>query len=113
MAQIDFSNAVLTPVRATYMNPYMSFEPTTNVSMRICNSSGSEIGSITTRQRLVDETGKFVEIYIGNIGSGQSAGTEFYIAMGSSPPHSNFWQISNISFTGGDTFILQIKAEFA
>lgn len=112
MAQIDFSNAVLEPVDNTHMNPYMSFEPTTNQSMAICDSTGARIGTITTKQRLIDETGKFVMLYIGSIASGTSASTEMYIGMGTQNPWTKYWKISNISFSGGDTFTLQIKSEF-
>lgn len=112
MAQIDFSNAVLTPIISTHVNPYMSFEPTTNLSMRICNSSASVIGTITTKQRLIDETGDFVMLYIGSIQSAVPASTEMFIAMGNGSPWTNYWRISNISFSGGDTFTLQIKSEF-
>ena len=112
MAQIDFSNAVLEPVGNTHMNPYMSFEPTTNLSIAICDSSGTRIGSVTTKQRLVDESGKFVMLFIGSINSGIASSTEMYIGMGTQNPWTKYWKISNISFSGGDTFTLQIKSEF-
>lgn len=107
MAQIDFTNAILTPFANTPLQPYRFGLGDGQVG--ICDSSGNDIGSITSAISNSTASG-FTATLTGTISTGISQSTEFYIKA---PYWSNTirWKVSNITFQGDDTFILKIDVQ--
>lgn len=105
MAQVDFSNAVLTPLlpqRSPLFLPYVALYASGEA---ITNINGVPITSSFSKSLLKNERNEFVVSYSGTL---NTSGTEFYIAGAMSSSYVD-WRVSNISFASGDTFVLQIK----
>ena len=109
MAELNFSNARIEPATLSgwinsTVNVYVSLEGAT----AIYNASGSQVGNITTRTRLINQQKQLMYLYRGSF---MASGTEFYLRDFdvSAQAHSG-WKISNISFSNGDTFVFQINA---
>ena len=106
MAEVDFSNARITPLNITN-----SINPTTGIDLSLSSgvysSSWANIvtgGSIT---RLINTGNQLVFLYRGTF---TASGTELYVGAG----YTNYnygWKISNISFNSGDTYIFKIRAD--
>ena len=100
MAQVDFTNAVLSLVSTntdvpTHYN-YMGF------NQYLKDSSNNVISTATAR--VLDSAPKsFTYLWSGTF---ETSGTEFYIY---DTLYGNMgWKISNISFSSGDTYVFQI-----
>lgn len=117
MAEVDFSHARIQPVAYpgigqgsfsgyTAINPTGKSNVSLNMTSNLWNGNGGSInnGTITG---LVNEKKQLVFQYQGTF---NASGTEFYIIH-----YGNYemgaWKISNISFSSGDTYIFQIKAD--
>ena len=106
MAQVDFSNAVLS---ISTTNPlayyYTGFSSDTSGNPnRILNQSGQEITSSRSLTKNVTSKNKLIMTMSGTF---SESGTEFYIAY-----YPNyFWKVSNITFASGDTFTFQVTVD--
>lgn len=106
MAQVDFSNAVLsistTSPLAIYFTGFSS--NTSGNSNHILNQSGQAITSSRSLTKNVTSKNKLIMTMSGTF---SASGTEFYIAY--SPDF--FWKVSNITFASGDTFTFQVTVD--
>lgn len=106
MAEINFSNAVLTPWKDSGLRSAIGIAYLDLRVGIIVNSSGTVITSTFNSTALKESAS---EIIIAIRGTMTASGNEFYIAY-SAAGTPKVWRISNISFQSGDTFYLQIKA---
>lgn len=102
MADVDFSNARITPIKDSRNNLEFNYiNLPTSGNIYDANSQG--IGTLSG-QVIINEQKQFVIIYSGSF---TASGTEFYMASYSGA----WWKISNISFNSGDTFMFKIRAD--
>lgn len=111
MAEVDFSHAKIAP--ATSFNGSTTVNPTANsdVSLNpngyyLYNSNGDSISSAMYPTKLINTAKQMVLQYSGTF---TASGTEFYVRTVGS--YMAAWRVYNISFSSGDTFIFQIKAD--
>ena len=105
MAQVNFSNAVLTPPSAFMFNTgSFGIGANNNDAKKLWNSRGSSITSNFTVTIIINEQSRKVAQYQGTF---SVSGTEFYFGDGASDATKK-WKISNISFESGDTYNFQI-----
>ena len=108
MAQIDMSNAVLTPMYSGTNGtsiPLLFGFVSLMADYYILDSSDQRIGTVTYTTST--EEYSFENIYNGTF---TASGTEFWLAyIYNNSITYRFWRISNISFQSGDTFEMNIK----
>ena len=113
MAQVDFSNATITPLLSgassdivTYAYQYLDLYRTSGGAQYadITNSTGTSIASSYTATHIKNTVSEFIIQFSGTF---NESGTEFYIKHPYNQQAS--YQISNISYASGDTFVFQIK----
>ena len=112
MAQVDLSNAILEPIldqnnKPPYYQYYISLWGV-NTQIGVYDSSGTSIANNISRQKLIDVSN---QLLVQISGTFTASGTEFYLGLYSTP--ELHYRISNVSFSSGDTFIFQIKANLA
>lgn len=100
MAQVDFSNAILSLPS--------SFFPLKTVDAALYgsglyNANNQQINSNYTSQIIVNEEKRLVIAYSGTF---NASGTEFY--FGAVAQIGQKWKMSNISFNSGDTYVFQV-----
>ena len=95
MAQIDFSNATLS-IKPNVGLPAGEGYAGLNTVVFL-DANGSRINSSSNVSVLLNNENNFTLLYDGTM---EASGTEFYIGS---------WKVSNISFSSGDTYVLQIK----
>ena len=103
MAQLDLSNAHITPIYppaniASYLflnsGNYLFF-----------NENGTQITEGSSGSILVEQTSYFKIYYSGTF---TASGTEFYIGRVNLQP---IWRVSGVSFSVGDTYAFTIRAD--
>lgn len=108
MAQVDFSNAVLSPLQiGSYVpldNSYIGLWLSNSIV--ICDSNKTQIASASI-SKAIDVAKNFLVIFSGTF---TASGTELYLKYGTGSGDNMWWKITNISFNSGDTFIFQINA---
>lgn len=102
MAEVDFSNAVLSIVTA---NPFESGYMSMMGLNGLTNASGNLVSNDLDNRVTILDKDTLVVTFTGTF---NQSGTEFYINL--SVTSSNHWKISNISFSAGDTYIFKIEA---
>lgn len=110
MAQVDMTNARLTPLKP-YISSY-GYLDFNNSGFYVRNESYEFIASSTSVTVLsVTLTKVLLEISI----TFNKSGTQFFIyttdRSGGSTTRGNSWKVDNISFSSGDTCIFRIEAE--
>ena len=98
MAQVDFSNAVIEPVTSRFWGyaPNMTLASYTP----LYDATSSAITSNETRSISYNSPSTKKYIYSGTF---TASGTEFYISG------KDFWRVSNISFSAGDTYSFEVE----
>lgn len=106
MAQVNFSNAILTPPSTPVFDTGGLGLGITNNNdaKRLWNNAGSYITSSYDVTIIINEQKRRVAQYQGTF---SASGTEFYFGTGGSDATKK-WKISNISFGIGDTYTFQI-----
>ena len=107
MAEVDFSHARIEPWSNNSNNPTTSACVSLAGMTDLFNSSIQSISSTITRTNLVNQQKQLVYQYSGRF---TASGTEFYLVAYDGSFY-NGWKVSNISFSSGDNFIFQIKAD--
>lgn len=108
MAQVDFSNAVLsvdTSV-ASRANPVSQTEININATGSLSDVNNNSITTNFSATRVVNEQYQLAYVYTGQF---TASGTEFYLWKNRTS--SARWKVSNISFNAGDTFSFKIRAD--
>lgn len=101
MAQLDLSNAHITPVYSPANDgTYLILTPT---NWKFSDANGTDISS-GSGSILVQTTSYFKVYYSGTF---TASGTQFYIGKVNSQP---VWRVSGVSFASGDTYAFTIKA---
>lgn len=108
MAQVDFSNAVLTPhtynpVTAPWMGLYSN---SSIYPVKIVDSNGNVLTSSLTARHPVDGAKRGIYTITGTF---NTSGTEFYIIGGGTNYTTVHWKVSGVTFASGDTFTMQIS----
>lgn len=98
MAQVDFSNAIITPNTSNIL--YNSDLTLYNNVLR--DVSGN---SIVRNSSIVSNIAENTVLKLTYSGEFLASGTEFYIGL------NNDWRVSNISFSSGDTYTFSIRAD--
>ena len=107
MAQVDFSNARITPTTNPWghsANPTGTEYANLNVSNGIYDASGNGLVSNFSMNILKNANRQFVFLWSGTF---TASGTEFYIVSSSG---YSAWKVSNITFNAGDTYTFSISA---
>ena len=108
MAQIDFSNAHIEPVKNPAANGVTDVGLTAGYILM--PTTGTSFNSMTpTRTLIKNDPKNLMYQYSGTIPSGNS-GTELYLCPNTGSLSNSWWRIYNISYSAGDTFIFQISA---
>lgn len=108
MAQIDFTNAVIEPAGSTY-KPFSYYKLglglQNNFNTYFTDDNGSIVpNTYITPTILTNTPTKLSLVYTGTISSTATGGSYFYLGL----TGSRIWKISNISYSAGDTFSLQV-----
>lgn len=103
MAEVDFSNARITPIRNTSNNMSFYYINLPRGLRNCFDVSSNTIGTLNG-QVITNRQKQAVLLYQGSF---TASGTEFYMANSG----GGWWKISNISFQSGDTFIFKIRAD--
>lgn len=108
MAEVDFSNAKITPSTLSgWVNPTVNSDISLNPSgYYLFDSNNTQISGAIYLDKLLNTQKQLVIQYQGTF---TASGTEFYVRTVSS--YMAGWRVYNISFNSGDTFIFQIKAD--
>ena len=104
MAQVDFSHAVLDV--NTNAKPLDSANYLNLNFAELRDSSGNQMNQTGNVSILSNTPAKVSILFTGTFYSG-SSGTEFYIGT----QVNRFWKVSNISFSGGDSYSFIIDIE--
>lgn len=112
MAQVDFTNARISPYTGNgiapsspRVNPTRYSYVTLTSSTEFLDASGNRV-SQPTKTTLKNAQKQFVILYNGTF---TASGTEFYIVYDNGGCAG--WKVSNISFSSGDTYVFSIKAD--
>ena len=108
MAQVDFSNAVLDVNSNTIINPmnapgYMDLGYADSYAFQDSNGNQLNLGSA----RVLTSTPAKVSVLFSGTFNSNVSGTEFYMGYYNQRP----WKVSNISFSGEDTYAFVIDIE--
>ena len=108
MAQVDFSNAVISvdTSLANKVNPVSRLEINIDASSSLNDANGNVISTNYSATRTVNEQYQFVYVYTGRF---TASGTEFYVYKDYASAAR--WKVSNVSFSAGDTFSFKIRAD--
>lgn len=102
MAQLDLSNAHITPIFPPANDAGYLFLASSN--FRFFDVNGQQIAS-GSGSILVEQTSNFKVYYSGSF---TASGTEFYIGKLNTQP---VWRVSGVSFSVGDTYAFTIRAD--
>lgn len=100
MAQVDFSNAHITPYGN---NPTSVYNTGLAGITYFYDSSNNTISSNVSSTTLKSESAEMIYRISGSF---SASGTEFYFGNGS----TKCWRVTNVSFSSGDTYSFTVKA---
>lgn len=114
MAEVDFSNAIITPFSETvtgYTNINPTYKPylglNNDMICKVVNNTYIRVASPVTWTKVIDEQKQIAYIYSGTF---TESGTSFHIIWDTSHVYLSGFTITNISFNAGDTFNFTINA---
>ena len=111
MAQIDFSNATIEPVstKKPFSQYKLGLGIVNNFNTYFRDVDGNNLLSVNylAPTILANTPTRMSLIYTGTIASGIASGTAFYLGLTGGAAY-NFWKVSHISYSAGDTFSFQL-----